>query len=109
VAEPLFTALFGPGATQDANSVTISKTDLAAVGLTPAANNKPEAIFTAIIKQAETTLTTANYDLNPDQSITIENGFPDLPQRNGVTYRRNTKTISFYKPDTQSEIDPDDY
>jgi hypothetical protein len=109
MAEPSLTAVFGSGATQTADEIVISKADLVVVGLTPSANNSPESLLTAILKKAEITLTTANYDLNPDQSITIEEGFPDLPQRNGTTWRRNQKTISFYKPDTQATIDPDDY
>lgn len=109
MAEPLLSAVFGPNAVQDADSLTISKTDLATVGLTPAADNSAEALFTAIIRKAEGTLTTTAQETNPDQSITIEDGFPSLIERSNVAYRRNQKTISFDKLDTQSAIDPDDY
>jgi hypothetical protein len=109
MAEPTLTAVFGTNATQTADEFVISKADLVSVGLTPSANNSPESLLTAIVKRAEGTLTPANYDLNPDQSITIEAGFGDLPTRNGVTYRRNVRTISFYKVDTQADLDPDEY
>nr|WP_290226299.1 hypothetical protein [Trichocoleus desertorum] len=109
MAEPLLTAIFGPNAVQDANTLTISKTDLATVGLTPAAGNRAESLFAAIIRLAEPTLTTTAQETNPDQNITIEDGFPSLIERNDVAYRRNQKTISFDKVDTQSSIDPDDY
>lgn len=109
MAEPTLIAVFGPNAVQDADSLTISKADLVNVGLTPSVNNSSEALLTAIIKMSETALTSANFDTNLDQSIVIEESFPDLPQRNGTTWRRNQKTISFYKPDLQSGIDPDDY
>jgi hypothetical protein len=109
MAEPSLVALFGAGAVQDATSLTIDKADLVAVGLTASANNSAEALFTAIMKTASATLTPENQDLNPDQSITIEDGFPSIIQRNNQNYRQNTKTISFQKVDTQSEIDPDDY
>jgi hypothetical protein len=109
MAEPSLTDIFGPNVVQDATSLTIAKADLAAVGLTPAANNSGEALFTAVVKKAGGTLTVANQDANPDQSITIEDGFPSIVQRNDQNYRQNQKTISFQKLDTQSEIDPDDY
>lgn len=109
MAEPTLIALFGANAVQDANTLTITKADLATVGLTPTANNSAEALFTAIVKKAGTILTVDNQDLNPDQSITIEDGFPSIVQRNELNYRQNQKTISFQKIDTQAEIDPDDY
>lgn len=103
------TDLFGANATQTATELIIVKADLVPVGLTPAANNSGESLLAGIVKRAQTVLTPANFDTNPDQSITIENGFPDLPQRGEITVRRNPKTINFYKPDADSEIDPDDY
>lgn len=109
MAEPLLTAVFGPNATQTATELIISKADLAVVGLTAAADNKAESLFTAIILQAEAALTPTNQATNADQSIIIEDGFPSLVDRNNTAYRRNQKTISFDKLDTQSSIDPDDY
>lgn len=109
MAEPTLSAIFGAAAVQTADSLTIAKADLAAVGLTPAAENKAEALFTAIVKQAEATLTASNQELNIDQSIVIEDGFPSLIEKNNQAYRRNQKTINFDKLDTQAGIDPDDY
>lgn len=109
MAEPTLIQVFGPNASQDADELVISKTDLATVGLTPAADNSAESLLTAIIRKAEGSLTTTAQETNPDQSITIEDGFPSLVDRAGTAYRRNQKTISFDKLDTQSAIDPDDY
>lgn len=109
MAEPLFTAVFGANAVQDINSVTLSKTDLAAVGLTPSASNSAESILTAIIKLAEIPLTETAQETNPDQGVVISDGIPSLPVRNDVTYRRNEKVITFDKIDTASQLDPDDY
>ncbi|MFK0733479.1 MAG: hypothetical protein ACIWVG_20385 [Gloeotrichia echinulata HAB0833] len=41
--------LFGENASQSASTLTISKLDLAAVGLTPAANNTAESLLAAMI------------------------------------------------------------
>jgi hypothetical protein len=109
MAEPGLTAIFGANATQSATELVISKVDLALVGLTATANNSPESLLTAIVKKAELTLTPTNQDTNPDQSIVIEPGLSSLPERNGVSYRRNQRTISFDKPDTQIELNPNDY
>lgn len=109
MAEPTLQAIFGAGAIQSLDTLTISKADLVGVGLTASATNSAEALLTAIIKLAGLTLTSENQDLNPDQSITIEDGFPSIVQRNDTNYRQNQKTISFQKLDSQAEIDPDDY
>ncbi len=49
MAEPTLQQVFGANVTQDANTITISKADLASVGLTASANNRGEQLFTAIL------------------------------------------------------------
>jgi len=109
MAEPGLTDVFGANAVQDANTLTLTKADFVAVGLTPSANNSSESLLTAIIKRAETALTVTAQDSNPDQNISIEEGISSLPIRNNVSYRRNQRVINFDKIDNQSTLDPDDY
>lgn len=49
MAEPTLTQVFGSGATQDATTITISKSDLTEIGLTPDANNSAESLLIAEI------------------------------------------------------------
>lgn len=109
MAEPLLTQIFGVNATQDINSLTIAKSDLVAVGFTPASENTGESQLAAIVALAQIALTQENIENNPDQSIYIEDGFPSLVTRNNINYRQQAKNIVFEKPDTQSDFDPDDY
>lgn len=109
MAEPTLQEVFGANATQDASKLTIDKNDLIAVGLTTAADNTAESLIAAIIASAQQTLTTTRQDEHPEQSITIEDGFPSLTTRNDQTYRQLTKSLNFEKLDEQSAFDPDDY
>ena len=101
--------MFGSGATQDATSLTIQKSDLPR--LTASASNTAESLLIAILLKAETPLTQTNFDTNIDQSIYISDGFPSFTNRgtNNDQYRLDQKTINFAKLDTGSIIDPDDY
>lgn len=110
MAEPTLQEVFGLGATQTANTITIAKADLP--GLTPAADNRAESLFVGIFLRAKSYLTPANQEANPDQSITITD--PDfnadtLVQRNNQTYRQKTQSVNLQKLDTNTGIDPDDY
>mgnify|MGYP007006696582 CR=1 FL=1 len=69
--EPTLEQIFGANATQDATDIVIKKADLVAVGLVAAADNNPESLFVALIKNAALILTPENRDLNADQSIVI--------------------------------------
>jgi len=110
MAEPLFTDVFGAGATQDLTTLTILKADLP--NLTAAADNRPEQLFSAVFLKAEATLTTTNQETNPEQNITIETpafGAETLVDRNNQRYRQFTRTVNFQKLDTSTGIDPDDF
>jgi hypothetical protein len=112
MAEPTLQNIFGASATQSATTLTITKADLAAVGLTASATNSAEALFTALILLAKSYLTQTNFDANTDQSVLID--FPSfnaqsLVTRNNQQYRQHVVTVNLYKPDNNAAIDPDDY
>lgn len=112
MAEPTLQQVFGANATQDATKITIQKADLAGVGLTASANNSAESLLVAILLNAKTTLTPANYETNIDQSITIETpGFnaQSLVTRNNTQYRQYTQTVNLYKVDSSAALNPDDF
>jgi hypothetical protein len=109
MAEPTLVQVFGSSATQSATQLTISKADLATVGLTASATNTPESLVAAIIALAQLTLGEVGYDANLDQSIVIIDGADSLVTRNNTTYRQATKTVEFYKVDTLGTFDPDNY
>ncbi|ARV60628.1 hypothetical protein BZZ01_20240 [Nostocales cyanobacterium HT-58-2] len=109
MAEPTLQQVFGTNATQDANILTIKKSDLTGVGLTPAATNTAESLVVALVKLWEKTLTATNQESNPEQQITIEDGFPSIVFRNNSNYRQYPKTIAFQKVDNSTDLDPDDY
>lgn len=109
MAEPTLAAIFGSSVTQTSTTLTISKTDLATVGLTASATNTPESLLAAIIVLAQASLGELTYETNLDQSITIIDGADSLVTRGSTTYRQKTKTIEFFKVDTSGNFDPDDY
>jgi len=113
MAEPTLLEVFGSGAIQDANTITISKTDLVTVGLTADANNTAESLLAAIVLLAREALTSARFETTLEQSITIEPGFDSVVQRDDgtgtlVSYKQNQLNINLHKLDA-STIDPDDY
>lgn len=112
MAEPTLTQVFGAGAIQDATTLTIAKADLSAVGLTASATNTPESLFVALLLLAKNQLSTANQELNVEQSITLSEqdfDFQTLVTRNNQTYRQSTYTVRLQRLDTTATIDPDDY
>ena len=113
MAEPTIQQVFGASATETATEITISKSDLSAVGLTPSATNTAESLLSAVFLLAQQSLTQENFDLNVDQSIVVASGFASIVQRddgtgNFVSYRQNQLNLNLHKLDS-SEIDPDDY
>lgn len=110
MAEPSLQQIFGTGATQTAAVLTVSKADLAAKGLTASNSNSSESLLVALILLAKDRLTNENQAANPEQSITISDGFISLVNRNNQTFRQTTLTINLQKADTvASAIDPNDY
>jgi hypothetical protein len=110
MSEPTLQQIFGANATQNATQIIIQKADLP---MTAAATNRGEQVLAAIVKNASPALTAANFNTNPDQSITIGIGFDQLAYRtvNNVqeTYLQNQLTLSFAKLQSSTGITPDDY
>lgn len=111
MAEPTLQQVFGANAVQDATTLTISKADLAARGLTASTNNTAESLTVAILLQAGAYLTTANQDsVNTDIQVTIaDSGFPQLVSRNSLQWRQITYNVNLQTPDSGFTIDPDNY
>ena len=111
MAEPTLQEVFGTGATQDVNTITISKADLVTFGLTADANNSAESLVVAISLLIQNGLPQSSFDTNLDQSIYIDTGFPNFAFRgdNNDQYRVDQLTVNFAKLDTSTAIDPDDY
>lgn len=111
MAEPSLTQVFGAGATQDLSTLTISKGDLTAVGLTVSANNTAESLLVAIMLKFKTTLTDESRDLNIDQSVAVVDGFsPTITTRNDSIYLRNTISVEIDRVLAGADtIDPDFY
>lgn len=107
MAEPTLTEVFGAGALQDANTITIAKADL--TGLTATANNRAEALFVAILLKAQAFLNPTNQGTDPDRSVTIEDSFPSIVSRGDNQYRQKTMTVSLQKLDDSAAINPNDY
>lgn len=113
MAEPTLTQIFGANATQTETTLTISKTDLATVGLTVSANNTAESLIASLIKLWSNSLTEINYDENADQSVYLARSSPNLVTRvindELTQYRQDSYSIVFSKLENTSDIDPDNY
>jgi hypothetical protein len=109
MAEVTLLQIFGANATQTTTTLTITKADLASVGLTASANNTAESLLVALLLKAMTYLSPTNQETNPDIQITIDPSYPSIVYRNDLNYRQNTYTVALQKPDTGFTIDPDDY
>ncbi|WP_414587403.1 hypothetical protein [Scytonema sp. PCC 10023] len=109
MAEPQLTDVFGPGATQTATTLTISKADLATVGLSASATNSAESLVVALLLLAQKYLSDENQALNPDIQITITQSFDSLVTRNNTTYRQRSYSIEMQRPDASAAINPNDY
>jgi hypothetical protein len=109
MSEPTLQQVLGANATQDANTITIYKSDL--TGLTPQAENTAESIVVGMLLKILQTLSQDNFDANIDQSIYLSLGFPNFTFRgtNQDSYRVDVININLAKPDTAGTIDPDDY
>lgn len=107
MAEPTLISVFGANAVQTATTLTITKADL--TGLTASANNTGESLLAAIVITAQTNLTTANRDTNPDQNIAIEQGYDQIAYRGTTAYYQATRTLTLQKINTTPALNPNDY
>ena len=110
MAEPTLLDIFGTGAVQDANTLTIQKSALQAKGLNPSANNTAESLLVALVLQASDNLTeTARTSDTLNRGITLEYSGQDLLDQGGINFRRDTFLVSLYRQQALTAIDPDDY
>lgn len=110
MAEPTLADVFGSGASQNANVLTIQKSDLAGVGLTASASNRAEALLVAIILRASQSLseTARTVDL-VNRNVSVSYVGQDLVSQAGQSYRRDAWTVLGYKSTALIVVDPDDY
>ena len=113
MAEPTLAEVFGANAAQTSSTITISKADLATVGLTTSATNTAESLLAAIVAIARSSLSEANFEANIDQSVTVLSGFDSIvPRADGsggfLSYRQTQLNVNFHKLDAGA-FDPDDY
>lgn len=118
MAEPTFVQVFGTGTTRLANGATTSTAGLfipdsalQTAGLSTPSTATAEGHLAAIVINAESYLTDANFTANIDQSIVVADGFSSFTTRGtgNTAYRQDQKTISFAKADTSTSINPGDY
>lgn len=93
-----------PGATQDANTITLPKSALGADGITSVSLD--QLVF-AIVDGSKTALADTSFTTNLDQSATVA-----FQSRSGIAnYRgenseeRHVYSISFYAPEPPSTLD----
>jgi len=105
-SDPLPTAFFGPAFTQDAEKITILKSDLQApIGLlapydfTPLAENRAESIFLALFLRAQ-----RNQDISADSQMVFTPFERELVIRFGKPQIRYFCTFEIFIPDNISKI-----
>lgn len=110
MAEPTLTEVFGDNATQTSTTITISKADLAATGLSAASNNTAESIVIALMMKISATLTeTARATDLVTRNVTVSYAGQDVISQQGNPYRRDVWNTVAYKSTTTATVDPDDY
>jgi TorA maturation chaperone TorD len=109
MAIPTIQNVFGDGSSQDANSLTILKSDLQAVGLTVSSNNTATSLLIALMLKAAVWLNETKQESDPDINVVITRGLDNLTTRNNTNYRQYSYTLEAQVPDVSSSIDPDDF
>lgn len=111
MAEPTLAEIFGAGAVQDENTLTIQKAALVGVGLTANAANRAEALFAALFRLAANKLNPTNQETDADIQIAIDfdNAFESLVTAGTTQYRQLSVTCALRKPDAGATFEPDDY
>lgn len=108
--EPTYGAVFGSGALQDADKITIFKPQLQVVGFIPAAVNTAESILVALMLLAQQELTEEKRALDPaNRNVTIFYSGQDLITQANTNYRRDAFSLLLYKPQSLAPVVPADY
>ena len=99
---PTIEQVFGPGSTQTATQITISKSWMSQFGLVPSVNDVPEALLAAVLWKASEQLTETRRAQNrDDQFLTITTGeydeIRDVPGTPSQV-RRDVATAILYTP-----------
>lgn len=102
--EPTLQQVFGPNASQDEQTVTISKSDLS---LLAQAENTAESILVSIIKVAMDYLN--ENTTNPDIQVFLEEGFESLIFVGEEQFRQKQININLRQPEQITPINPMDY
>ncbi|OYE04748.1 hypothetical protein [Nostoc sp. 'Peltigera membranacea cyanobiont' 232] len=113
--------IFGDNAVQDADSITIAKSDLAQnTGFSAADENDGESVLTAVVLQAQALgLDTdhrdgnEDYDPNISQQVAVSSSSPNLITRpdvdgNILYFKRDSYTIDLDLP-LPTTVNPGDY
>lgn len=112
MAQETLAQVFGANATQNANTLTITKADLASTGYTPTANDPPARILLALLINAmNNALNTTYQSTNPEIVVTIsQNSYPTIINRNNNNYVQNSLTVGLEDLYSSSgAINPQDY
>lgn len=110
MAEPSLQSVFGPGATQTSTNLTISKADLATVGLTAQASNTAESLFVAFILIAAKELTEANRAGDTAlRNVTLPYGGQDVSGAIAAPFLRDAYSVLLYRPYSLAPVDPDNF
>lgn len=109
MAEPTLEQLFGVGTTQTAIALTVPKSGLVALGLTPSATNTAESLLAAILKLCQASLSPTKAATSPDQSITVSDSPASLVTVGSETRYRKNIIISFGSVTNTAGITPDAY
>jgi hypothetical protein len=109
MAEPTLVQVFGTNASQDGTTLTITKADLAALGLIASSTNRAESLLVAMLLQAKTALNDTTRAANPDIQISISDPSESLITENNIRYRVASYTIELFKSESAISINPMDY
>lgn len=107
MATPSITDVFGPGATQTIETVTLAKTDFPT--LTASAVNNGQELWVGILLRASQTLNptkrAADADVKIEITYTGQTVYPGTTEND----RQDSYTIVLHKSVPQEAVDADDY
>lgn len=111
MAKPTLIEVFGPGALQDSNYLTIAKSSLAQnSGLTALSSNSPEGLLAAVLLQAAKSLTEDARATEPAiRQVAVSYNGQDLIEQGGQNFRRDVYIVALYTPTQVVSVDPDNY
>ena len=110
MSEPTLAEVFGASASQTSTTLTITKSDLAIVGLTASSSNTAESLLLALILFSQRNLTETNRSTDTaNRNLSVSYGGQDLVQQGTDNFRRDVFSVLAYKSTTLATVDPNDY